>query len=61
MSDCICTVTDPKTWATYGSAVEPPSMMEPNRTALNTSPKRTPVSNATCLATTRGGARSHRR
>lgn len=30
MSDCTCTVTDPKTWTTYGSAVEPGSMMEPD-------------------------------
>ena len=30
MSGCTCTVTDPKTWTTCGSAVEPGSMMEPN-------------------------------
>lgn len=30
MSNCTCTVTDPKTWITHGSAVEPGSMMEPD-------------------------------
>lgn len=30
MSDCTCTVTAPKTWTTYGSSVEPGSMMEPD-------------------------------
>lgn len=28
--DCICFWTDPSTWTTYGSAVEPGSQMEPN-------------------------------
>ena len=30
MSDCICYETDPKTWTTYGSSVEPGSQWEPN-------------------------------
>ena len=30
MSDCVCFATDPKTWTTYGSAVEPGSQWEPN-------------------------------
>jgi len=30
MSDCTCTLTDPKYWFYYGSAVEPGSQVEPD-------------------------------
>lgn len=29
-NECTCTMTDPKTWTTYGSAVEPGSMWYPD-------------------------------